>query len=93
MPQMRRTRVSEGLGTCKGKGEQCVGRSQASMDQEWLSRGTEVCIVSEVSEVVSPKLTGRESLNRKSLWKRWMRFYESKVVRAPCLTSEGDRME
>ena len=93
MPQMRRTSVSGGLGACKGKGEQCVGRSQASMDQEWLSRGTEVCTVSVVSEVVSPKLTGRESLNRKSLWKRQMRHYESKVVRAPCMTSEGDRIE
>ena len=61
MPQVRRTRVSEGLGACKGKGEQCVGRSQASMDQERLSRGTEVCIVSGVSEVVSPKLAGKES--------------------------------
>ena len=63
------------------------------MDQEWLSRGMEVCTVSVVSEVVSPKLTGRESLNRKSLWKRQMRHYESKVVRAPCMTSEGDRIE
>ena len=61
MPQVRRTRVSEGLGACKGTGEQCVGRSQARMDQERLSRGTEVCIVSGVSEVVSPKLAGKES--------------------------------